>query len=494
MKSAQSPAAAAPAPTDAPSRFALLQELMGQGLLVLDARGGVQEASGRAGALLGVPVEGLLGRAVWEAVPGLAGGPAQAALAGALASGAPARHTLRLPHGAWVELAAHPVGGGLWVLVTDVTVQHEAAERLEALDARYQVALDAGHMAVWETNLATGEVFRSDNHDRIYGYAERLPQWTHEMFLATLHPEDRAGVDAQVAGIFSGQVGDYVSTFRSRWPDGSWRWITSRARVLRDRDGRPTVVRGALLDITDLKQAEAALKDAVRTRDDFLSLASHELRTPLTALRLQVELLRALGSSGSQEALGSPRISGKLELVERQLRRLTALVDNLLDVSRIREGKLDFSFAEGDLAEVVAEVVLRFEPEARHAHARLTSQLASYVPARFDRLRVEQVLGNLLGNALRHAPGAPVHVSLTRVGRAGARITVSDGGPGVPPGQRERIFTRLEQGERGRGGGGLGLGLFIVRQVVEAHGGRVWVEGLPGKGATFVVELPDTHG
>jgi signal transduction histidine kinase len=249
------------------------------------------------------------------------------------------------------------------------------------------------------------------------------------------------------------------------------------------------VVRGAILDITALKQTEAALQEAVRTRDDFLSLASHELRTPLTSLRLQVEMLRRMTARNPGEYLGSAQVGAKLDASERQLRRLGALVDNLLDVSRIRTGKLDFEFAEGDLADVVGDLAGRFAEDARHAGVPLSVKVEGPTPGRFDRLRMEQVVSNLVANALRHGGGHPVRVTLGRHEGA-TRLRVEDGGPGVPESERERIFQRFAQTQGSGSKGGLGLGLYIVRQIVEAHHGRVWVEDAPGGGAAFVVELP----
>jgi PAS domain S-box-containing protein len=383
------------------------------------------------------------------------------------------------------------------VLATDITQREEAQalvvrseERSRLLGERFQVALDAAQMAFWETNLLTGQVFRSEGHDRLYGYSEPLSEWTHEMFLASLHPDDRPGVDAQVAGIFSGQVGDYTSTFRTRWPDGSWHWLISRARVLRDGEGRAVVVRGALLDITALKETEQALTQAVRVRDDFLSLASHELKTPLTVLSLQLQALRKLAAADSTLPLSELKVRTRLEATERMLRRMGALVDNLLDVSRIQHGKLDFHFAGGDLAALVSDVVARTEEAARQAGVTLTAHVEAPLEGHFDRLRLEQVLANLLSNALRYGRGSPVEVRLERAG-TGARLVVRDSGPGIPEADRRRVFERFEQVEGTPRAGGLGLGLFIVRQIVESHRGHVHVESGPdGKGAAFVIALP----
>lgn len=481
----------------AEERLSLLLEHMAEVFFALDARGRVLQCNARAAALLGVTPEALQGQEPWTVVPALAGRTLHERLLAALDSRQPSRFLASVPPRTWLEVLIRPVGDELWVLATDISQRDELQVQMEQTEARFQqmgerfqVALDAAQMAVWETNMTTGKVFRSEGHDRLYGYPEMLPEWTHEMFMASLHPEDKPSVEAQVAGIFSGEVGDYSSVYRTRWPDGSWHWLNSRSRVLRDAEGRPVVVRGAILDITALKETEQALMEAVRVRDDFLTLASHELKTPLTGLSLQFQALHRLAETKGELPLSDGKVRSRLEAIERTLRRLGLLMDNLLDVSRIRHGKLDFHFATGDLAALVTEVVGRVEEQARQAGTRLTVQVQGPLEGAFDRLRLEQVLVNLLSNALRYGGGSPVAVRLERTPE-GARLVVEDEGPGVPEADRERIFGRFEQSEGTSGAGGLGLGLFIVRQIIEAHRGRVRVEpGAGGRGAAFVVELP----
>ncbi|NVJ23605.1 PAS domain-containing sensor histidine kinase [Myxococcus sp. AM011] len=480
----------------ADARLCVLREMMSEAFLSLDAQGRIREVNGRAAALLGLPADQLRGQEPWVAEPALAGTSLHERLMTALATREGGRFLAELPSRTWLDVNVQVVGEETWVLAADITrrqrAENEVArteERFRQLGERFQVALDSAQMAVWETNLATGQVFRSEGHDRLYGYPHPLAEWTHERFIESLHPDDRPGVQAQLDDIFAGKMDSYTSTFRTYWPDGTWHWLTSRARVLRDATGKVVVFRGAILDITALKETESALQEAVRTRDDFLSLASHELRTPLTSLRLQAQLLQRMGENTPMETLGAPKVQAKLGATERQLRRLSALVDNLLDVSRIRTGKLDFHFTEGDLAAVVGDLVARFTDEARHMGVQLNASVEGPMMGRFDRLRMEQVVSNLLSNALRYGSGNPVHLSLTRYGGT-LRLQVRDSGQGVPEKDRERIFERFTQGDNAQRTGGMGLGLYIVRQIVEAHGGHIRVEDSPGGGATFVVDLP----
>ncbi len=478
------------------ARLCMLQEMMEEAFISLDAHGCIRELNARAAALMGQPADQLRGQEPWGAWPELAGTVLHERLMTALTTREGGRFLAELPSRMWLEVTVRAVGDETWVLAADITRRQQAEtevarteERFRQMGERFQVALESAQMAVWETNLATGHVFRSEGHDRLYGYPEPLPEWTHERFLASIHPEDRPEVESQVAALFSSSMDAYASTFRTRWPDGSWHWLISRAKALRDAAGHVVVVRGAILDVTALKEAETALQEAVRTRDDFLSLASHELRTPLTSLRLQLQMLRRMAETVPGEPLAAPKVVAKLDTTERQLRRLGALVDNLLDVSRIQTGKLDFQFTEGDLAAVVSDLVARFADEARQAGVTLSAQVDGPARGRFDRLRMEQVVSNLLANALRYGAGSPVRLTLAHE-EGPVRLVVRDNGPGVAEKDRERIFERFAQNPNAVHKGGLGLGLYIVRQIVEAHHGHVRVEEAPGGGAAFVVELP----
>jgi signal transduction histidine kinase len=232
-------------------------------------------------------------------------------------------------------------------------------------------------------------------------------------------------------------------------------------------------------------------REAVRLRDEFLGIASHELKTPLTPLHLKVQLLHKqvelLAARG--EPVSAERVSETLEVVQRQVRKLTSLVDNLLDVSRITAGRLKLELEEMDLASVAAEILYRFAPSAAQLNCTLEMHAPMAVVGRWDRQRLEQVVTNLLSNALKYGAGKPVCVRVEADGRL-ARLAVQDCGIGISAEDLPRIFERFERAVSDRHYGGLGLGLYITRQIVEAFGGTVTATSEPGKGSTFVLELP----
>lgn len=234
-------------------------------------------------------------------------------------------------------------------------------------------------------------------------------------------------------------------------------------------------------------------QEAIRARDEFLSIASHELRTPLTPLRLQVQALR--------RALATPdrfdprrlaaKLEGKLEMMERQVDRLGALVANLLDISRLAAHRLDLRLEALDLRAVVEDAVARARDDARRSGVELRLAAGPPLRGRWDRVRLEQVVANLLSNAVKYGAGAPVDVEvLAGPGAEEARLVVRDRGIGIAPEDQRRIFQRFERAVSERHYGGFGLGLWIGRQVVEAMGGTIEVESAIGQGATFTVRLP----
>jgi signal transduction histidine kinase len=250
------------------------------------------------------------------------------------------------------------------------------------------------------------------------------------------------------------------------------------------------LVNRAALALDNARLYEAAQR-AIRLRDEFLGIASHELRTPLTSLKLQTQILqRSLARHGLKN-LPEEMLQKALAIFHRQLGSLAGLIEDLLDVSRIANGRLFIEPAPTAVLELVLEVVERFREQFHDAGSAFTTDLLlpPDLMARWDRLRIEQVLTNLLSNALKYGGGTPVHVSARQAGER-VEFSVRDEGRGIPPEHHARIFQRFERAVAGSGISGLGLGLYIVREIVSAHGGDIHVRSAPGQGATFTVSLP----
>jgi PAS domain S-box-containing protein len=228
---------------------------------------------------------------------------------------------------------------------------------------------------------------------------------------------------------------------------------------------------------------------AVRLRDEFLAVASHELKTPLTPLRLQLQGLRRLVEAPGNEPVPPERLLRAVRGCESQVRKLAGLVNDLLDVAKLAQGRLPLNLEAVDLRAVVGEVLEQLSAEAVRAGCRVEVGDGPPVVGRWDRLRLEQVVTNLLTNAMKYGAGRPIHVT---VGWAHgmARLAVRDEGIGIAPEHRGRIFGKFERAVSERHYGGLGLGLHITQQIVGALGGSILVESEVGRGSTFTVELP----
>jgi signal transduction histidine kinase len=257
--------------------------------------------------------------------------------------------------------------------------------------------------------------------------------------------------------------------------------------TLEDQEFLQELADRAALTIQNVRLLKTA-QEAVRLRDEFLSVASHELKTPLTPLSLKLQALERMVDQGGEPGFFE-QLRKDVDVMRRQVRRLSALISDLLDVARISGGRLKLQLEEVELPTLVRDVVSRFELEVERVGGRIEVHAGEPFIGHWDRLRLEQVVTNLLSNALKYGQGRPIQVQVETQGRQ-ARLTVRDQGIGVEPQLRARIFEKFERAVSDRHYGGLGLGLYITRQIVEAMGGSIGVESAPHQGATFTVLLP----
>jgi signal transduction histidine kinase len=253
------------------------------------------------------------------------------------------------------------------------------------------------------------------------------------------------------------------------------------------------------MDITDRKQVEQEraailreLRESVQARDDFLSISAHELKNPLTPIVLMVTSLLAHARK-TQEPMTSEWLVRHLEPVERGILRLARLTDALLDVSRVIVGQLELGTEDVDLSDVVRAVVDGMRPEIERARCPLSSKLDTQVIGRWDRARLEQALSNLVANSVKYGAGKPIEIEIEGDEKVG-RVSVQDHGIGIAIEDQARLFTRFERLLPVQHYGGFGLGLWIARQIVEAHGGTIWLSSKPGEGSRFTIELPRAAG
>jgi PAS domain S-box-containing protein len=374
------------------------------------------------------------------------------------------------------------VGGS--VIVRDVTERRMVEAQAAETEGRFRIMADVAPTMLWMSRAPDG-LCTFFNQTWLDFTGRTLEDEWGVGWAEGIHPEDFQQCLDGYYQAFS-QRRAFELEYRLRRHDGEYRWILDRGVPRYLSDGTFAGYIGSCADITERKQTEEELENAVRARDEFLQIVSHELKTPLTPLQLRLEMMaRALEKAGMQ---GDPLFE-KLEAAGRQATRLNGLVESLLEVSRIRAGRLTLELEEFDLCEVVRAVAGRFGAEARKNATDLVVRTDPAIVGTWDRLRIEQVVAKLLSNAIKFGAGKPVEMEVRESGGA-ALLAATDHGIGIEREALERIFGPFERAVSVRHFGGLGLGLFIARRIAEAHGGTISAHSRPGEGSTFTVLLP----
>ncbi len=365
---------------------------------------------------------------------------------------------------------------------TDFNEQKRALDAQHESEERLKFALSAARIIAWDWDFASGTVIRSDNSREIMG----LPTGTAKDFKELVHADDLPQLREATAKALRGEA-PYDIEFRIGTRDGRLIWLHDKARLQVDAVGRPTHLTGIGVDITDRKRAETLLLDADRRKNEFLAMLAHELRNPLAPIRSAAEILRLLGPKDE-------KLNWARDVIERQVRHMTRLIDDLLDISRISRGRITLQKNPVNVVSAVAGAMETVRPfiEARKQTVDIVMP-AEPGSVYGDATRLIQVLTNLLHNAMKYTPEAG-RITLT-VSKAQEQlyITIRDTGIGIAEDQLERVFdlfTQLDE-TRERSQGGLGIGLTLVKTLVEMHGGIVLArsEGR-GKGSEFTVRLP----
>jgi signal transduction histidine kinase/ActR/RegA family two-component response regulator len=359
------------------------------------------------------------------------------------------------------------------------------AEALRDKEERLQFALAAGRLGSWEVDLGTGRMDCSALCKENFGRPPGEP-FSYQDLFEVIHPDDRERARAAVRQAIDDRT-DYDIEYRIIWPDGAIHWALVRGRATYGPDGSPLRMTGVSLDMTEWKRVERNLLEADRRKNEFLALLAHELRNPLAPLRNGLQIMRL--APDDREGVRRSR-----EMMDRQLTHMVRLIDDLLDVSRISQNKMELRRSRVLLADVVASAVEAARPLIEAAGHDLTVSLPPepvFLDA--DLTRLAQVYSNLLINSAKYTERGG-RIGLSAESRDGeAVVSVRDTGIGIPADDLPHIFDMFSQVDRSveRSTGGLGIGLALVKGLVEMHGGTVTVEsGSQGGGSTFTVRLP----
>ncbi len=388
----------------------------------------------------------------------------------------------------WFEVYAFRSGpesaNRVGLLFRNVSARRAIDDALRESEERFRVLVEAMAQAVWEADAAGNVTSYSPQWRALTG--QQLEQWLGSGWLEAVHPEDREATKRRWRESIARCL-PFEAEYRIVAPDGTLRWSSDRAAPLFGSDGKVRKWVGMNIDITKRKRAEDALREADRRKDEFLAILAHELRNPLAPLRTGIEIMRM----GKMDA---ERIERVHAMMGRQVDHMVALVDDLMDVSRISSGRIVLDRKPVELATVIRSALEACDPiirQRRHEVSLALPAEAVYVDG--DLHRLTQAIGNLLTNAAKYTePQGRILVSLRR--EAGqAVVCVKDNGVGIPAEMLTKVFELFAQVDSAidRRQGGLGIGLTIVRQLVELHGGTVEAcsEG-PGRGSEFIVRLP----
>ncbi|HWB77017.1 MAG TPA: PAS domain-containing sensor histidine kinase [Nannocystaceae bacterium] len=477
----------------------LVESVRDYAIFVLDPEGRIQTWNAGAQLIKGYTAEEVIGAhfSIFYTPEDLAAGRAQLLLDTAASAG-------RVEDAGW---RVRRDGSRFWAEVTitsrrdddgrllgftkitrDLTVRRMAEEQLRRSEERARLIIDGvtdyaifmldpeGRVTTWNAGA-----------ERLKGYrADEIIGESLERFYSKEDLEAGKAARELEGAARDGRFEDEGWRIRK---DGSRFWANVVLTSLRDPNGHLIGFAKVTRDLTERVQLEeervraARAEEALRLRDEFLAVVSHELRTPLSAM--------LLGLHGVHERLTHDHnpLAVRLERTVRAGQRLSRLIDDLLDVSRIAAGRPVLARETVDLAEVVTQVTDLLRSAAEGAGSDLRVEVIRGCHGDWDRTKLEQVMSNLMSNAMKFGAGHPIEVTM-RADAQGYEVRVADRGPGVEEADLQRIFQRFERAASIRNHGGLGLGLYIAERIVDAHGGTLKAARRDGGGAEFVLRLP----
>ncbi|MES2787491.1 MAG: ATP-binding protein [Pseudomonadota bacterium] len=362
----------------------------------------------------------------------------------------------------------------------------QTVSALRASDERYQLAVRGSSAGLWDWDMLADTMFYSPRLRQLLGYtAHEFPDLPSS--LSNVMNEDDLALAKEALRLHLSEDLPYQVECRLRLKSGEWRWFLINGMAQKNALGQAFRMAGSVIDVSERKRAEHVLQEANRAKDEFIATLAHELRNPLAPIRTGLEILKKDKSNG-------PASARARETMERQLVHMIRLIDDLLDISRINSGKIRLETSRMRLSTAVESAVEISRPAIEARGHLLTVELApSPIELMADPTRLAQALGNLLNNAAKYTPqGGRILVHAYQQGNQ-AVIEITDNGVGIPAEMQEKVFSLFTQVGRtlDRSQGGLGIGLYLVRSLIEMHGGTVSgrSDG-PGKGSTFTVRIP----
>ncbi|WP_256009070.1 PAS domain-containing sensor histidine kinase [Desertivirga xinjiangensis] len=369
---------------------------------------------------------------------------------------------------------------GVMAAAVDVTDQvlgrqrvEEANKQLEKTQLRLALALQAGRLGTYERNLNTGKMLSSSQFKANFGFPPNRDVSVNDIMEGIL-PEYLAKV-TEVQSQFEKDDVVYNIEFPVKWPDGTIHWVLVSGNTIQNELGE-RIISGVSQDITEQKLLQ-------QQKDDFIGIASHELKTPITSLKASLQLLERLKNNPA-----SPKLPALIDQANSSLKKVTVLIEDLLNTTRMKEGQLELKKTKFVLSKLINDC-------CQHVRALGTHDIVAEgdldLEVYADSNRLDQVLINLVNNAIKYAPQSKLVVIKIKKADNQAKVSVIDKGPGIPKEKQAHLFDRYYRAnENGQPYAGLGLGLYISSEIIKKHDGKIGVESETGKGSTFWFEIP----
>ncbi|MDN3547007.1 PAS domain-containing protein [Mucilaginibacter aquaedulcis] len=364
----------------------------------------------------------------------------------------------------------------LFAVGRDITERKKAREEQIKTNQRLEIALEAGRLGSYELELATGLMTCTPQCKANYGIAPSA-QFNFPDLMAVILPEYRDMVEQKVTTAVANHS-VYTAEYQVKWPNGTIHWVSASGKASYDESDKAMLMVGVTIDITEQRLLQLQ-------KDEFIGIASHELKTPVTSIKAYTQVLeRILTKKGdTQEA-------GMIQKMDAQLNRLTSLIADLLDVTKINSGRLQFNYTWFDFNELITEVVEDLQRTTQKHTLSEDTQPTGNVYA--DKDRISQVLVNLITNAIKYSPHSKDIIVGTRLNNDEVVVSVKDFGIGISKEKQQRVFEQFYRvsGAKQHTFPGLGLGLYISSEIIKREGGRIWVDSEEGKGSIFYFSLP----
>jgi PAS domain S-box-containing protein len=446
----------------------------------------IQDVNDSYLALVGKNREDLEGLTIWQSVPEAADvyAPIMTRVIQSGEAFTAREHELILirqgkPESVNVDFVYEPITNidgvvnAVMVLAFDVTDKVRARRSIEEIEERIRLAVEAAEIGTFDVDLVNNTTTTSDRFNEIFGFDRQASQ---AEYVEVIHPDDQE-IRANAYRLTT-QNKDHKLFYEARviHLDQSIHWIRAQGKIFYDENLQPTRILGTLLDITQVKRLE-------RQKDDFISIASHELKTPITSLKASLQLLERMKENPA------PGVFPKLiDQSTRSMQKISALVDKLLSVGRANDPQMKLNKTTFSIADLLTNCCNHVRASNKY---NLNIMGDESVQVYADEHAIDQVLVNLVNNAVKYAPDSiNIDMIIEKVGDM-AKVSIKDYGPGIPEAKQPHLFDRYYQADAtGFQNSGLGLGLFISAEIIKRHQGSMGVDSEIGQGSTFWFTLP----